>query len=130
MTATRVSQLTGYQSPWLKAEDLQGRAAVVTIEKATVEELRQPDGKKEGKIVVAFMGKHKKLILNKTQAFDLIRLAGTEVFGDWVGLVVTLTPTVATNRKPTISIGPGPARASATATSTTTSADDNPFVEP
>mgnify|MGYP003375934459 CR=1 FL=1 len=95
MQPTRLAQVAAYQSPWLKAEDLQGRAAAVVVEAATVEEIRQPDGKKEGRVVVAFRGKAKKLILNKTQAEALVALAKSDVFADWVGLSLTLEPATA-----------------------------------
>ena len=120
MQPTRLAQVAAYQSPWLKAEDLQGRAAAVVVEAATVEEIRQPDGKKEGRVVVAFRGKAKKLILNKTQAEALVALAKSDVFADWVGLSLTLEPATASNRKPTIVVKAGAARQSA-------SSEDNPF---
>lgn len=131
MQPTTVSQLQAYTSPWLKASDLQGRAATVTIEKATVEEIRQQTGQKEARIVVAFAGKSKRLICNKTQALTLADLAKTEVFENWKGLVVTLEPATTRSGQDTINIR----RPSATTTSTTKSSepaatgqnDDNPF---
>lgn len=92
MSPTKLSELQAYTSPWLKASDLQGRAATVTIETATVEEIRQQTGQKEARIVVAFAGKSKRLICNKTQALTLADLAKTEVFANWRGLTVTLEP--------------------------------------
>lgn len=96
MQPTRLSQLASYQSPWLKAEDLQGRPVAVTIEKVTVEDIRQRDGSREPRVVVAFRGKSKRLICNKTQAMTLADLAKTEEFTRWPGLTVVL----ATGRTP------------------------------
>ena len=134
MPPTTVSQLQAYTSPWLKASDLQGRAATVTIEGATVEEIRQQTGQKEARIVVTFAGKSKRLICNKTQALTLADLAKTEVFAKWKGLVVTLEPATTKSGQATINIR----RATATTTPTTRSGelpagaagqqeDDNPF---
>ena len=134
MPPTTVSQLQAYTSPWLKASDLQGRAATVTIEGATVEEIRQQTGQKEARIVVTFAGKSKRLICNKTQALTLADLAKTEVFAKWKGLVVTLEPATTKSGQATINIR----RPSATTTPTTRSGelpvgaagqqeDDNPF---
>ena len=135
MPPTTVSQLQAYTSPWLKASDLQGRAATVTIEGATVEEIRQQTGQKEARIVVTFAGKSKRLICNKTQALTLADLAKTEVFAKWKGLVVTLEPATTKSGQATINIRRS-ATTTALAPSTTRSGepaaagqqeDDNPF---
>ena len=112
MPPTKLSELQAYTSPWLKASDLQGRAATVTIETATVEEIRQQTGQKEARIVVAFAGKSKRLICNKTQALTLADLAKTEVFDNWRGLVVTLEPATTRSGQDTINIRrpPSPTR--------------------
>ena len=131
MPPTTVSQLQAYTSPWLKASDLQGRAATVTIETATVEEIRQQTGQKEARIVVAFAGKSKRLICNKTQALTLADLAKTEVFDNWRGLVVTLEPATTRSGQDTINIRRAPAPAASTTRSTTPAAagqnEDKPF---
>ena len=114
MQPTTVSQLQAYTSPWLKASDLQGRAATVTIEKVTVEEIRQRDGSKEERIVVAFAGKSKRLSLNKTQALTLADLAKTETFEKWKGLVVTLEPATTKTGQQTINIRRPPSPTSTT----------------
>ncbi len=132
MPPTTVSQLQAYTSPWLKASDLQGRAATVTIETATVEEIRQQTGQKEARIVVAFAGKSKRLICNKTQALTLADLARTEEFGRWKGLVVTLEPSTTRSGQETINIRRGsPAPTTSTTRSSAPAAagqnDDEPF---
>lgn len=132
MPPTKLSELQAYTSPWLKASDLQGRAATVTIETATVEEIRQQTGQKEARIVVAFAGKSKRLICNKTQALTLADLAKTEVFDNWRGLVVTLEPATTRSGQDTINIRRAtPAPTASTTRSTTPAAagqnEDKPF---
>lgn len=100
---TKLSQLDAYTSPWLKAADLQGRAHRLKVERATVEEVRQQDGSKELKIIVAFEKAKKRLICNKTQALALADAAHTEEFARWAGLTVVLEPTVSRG-KDTINI--------------------------
>ena len=139
MPLTTVSQLQAYTSPWLKASDLQGRAATVTIEGATVEEIRQQTGQKEARIVVTFAGKSKRLICNKTQALTLADLAKTEVFAKWKGLVVTLEPATTRSGQETINIRRPPATTTSTPSTTKSGElpvgaagqqeDDNPFEE-
>lgn len=120
MAATRVSDLKSYQSPWLKASDLKGQAVAVVVERATVEEVRQQDGAKEAKIVVAFMGKSKRLICNKTQAMTLADIARTEEFDRWSSLSVVLEPAKTRNGQETINIRPG-ARSQASGAAATAS---------
>ena len=104
MPPTKLSDLQAYTSPWLKASDLQGRAVTVTVNGATVEEIRQQTGQKEARIVVDFAGKSKRLICNKTQALTLADLAKTEVFANWRGLTVTLEPATTRSGQETINI--------------------------
>lgn len=93
-----------FPSPWLKPEDLGGRAVTVTIVAAQVEEIRQFDGSKAAKLVLTFEKATKKLIVNKTQAKRLVEVTKTEAFADWAFHRVTLKPAVAQNGKPTIAI--------------------------
>ena len=140
---TKISQLDAYQSPWLKASDLQGRAHRLKVKSATVEEVRQMDGGKEMMIVVAFDGAKKRLIANKTQALALADAAKTEEFNRWAGLTVILEPAVYRG-KDTINIrqlppaqgnGAAPAAAQSPAPATVTQGNppplsgdnDNPF---
>lgn len=55
----KVSEI--YQSAWLKAEDLQGAPRRVQIEAVNSQEFKNQDGSKERKLVVAFVGKQKKV---------------------------------------------------------------------
>lgn len=138
MQPTKLSQITSYQSPWLKAEDLQGRAVAVTIDRVAVEDIRQRDGSREPRVVVAFRGKGKRLICNKTQAMTLADLAKTEEFGRWPGLTVTLAPGRTPSGQATVLIRPAAAAQATQAFVALTGRqpspmagddDDNPFEE-
>jgi len=108
-TPRSVSEL--YPSKWLKADDLNGRSFILTIERVDLEELHNPQtNKKELKAVVGF-GRTKRLCLNKTQCQAIADIAQSEFFEAWPGTVITLSPAVARNGKPTIMIRPGPAPA-------------------
>jgi len=98
-----------FPSPWLKSEDLAGRAVVVKIVAAQVETLRQFDGTQAPKLVLTFEKATKRLIVNKTQAKRLAEVTGTEAFDAWVGHRVALKPAIAQNGKPTVGIDPAPA---------------------
>lgn len=71
-----------YPSAFLKADDLNGKQVRLTIEDVTLEEIGQ--GKdKEKKLIVSFVGKEKKLVLNKTNAKTISKLYGDETDG-WI----------------------------------------------
>ena len=55
-----------FQSPYLKAPDLNGKAHTVTIESAPYETLKSLDGKEAKKIVLHFKNAAKTLPLNLT----------------------------------------------------------------
>ncbi len=93
-----------YPSPWLRPEDLAGAARRVVVEGVDVDKFRTPDGKKEEKVVVSFVGKQKRLICNVTQARALAEIAGSEEIDRWAGLTVVLTPARASNGKATIAV--------------------------
>ncbi len=97
-----VSEL--FPSPWLHADDLNGRTVTVTIRQVTVESIRNPQTRKsEWKAVLDF-GRSKRLIVNKTQSLALADIANNEEFAAWSGLTISLSPAVAHNGKPTIAI--------------------------
>lgn len=102
MTGRTVSDV--YPSPWLRPEDLAGAARRVQVSGVEVESFRQPNGAKEERIVVSFVGKQKRLICNLTQARALAEIAGTEEIDRWDDLAVVLTPARATNGKGTVAI--------------------------
>ena len=96
-----VSQV--YQSRWLSAEDLQGKTVKVTIASAGIESVRGRDGGTEMKIAVAFVGAHKVLLCNATQARALAALFGDNTDA-WIEKQVVLTPERAPNGKLTIGV--------------------------
>lgn len=73
---------------YIKAEDLQGRNARVSIERVDLEEIKAQDGSKERKLVAHFVGRDKGLVLNRTNADALSHIFGTEDYDEWVGVVV------------------------------------------
>jgi hypothetical protein len=99
----RVSEI--YVSNWLKAEDLVGKTVKVVIAKAGGDLLPQSDGTKQQRIIVDFVGKQKRLILNKTQAAALANIGGDDT-DHWAGMEVYLSPSLASNNKGTITILP------------------------
>lgn len=116
MNATKLSDLTAYQSPWLKPEDLKNKAITVRIFGVKLEDIRQQNGEKETKIVLSFVGAKKRLILNKSQAIALANISKTEAFAAWRGLSIMLQPGLAQNKKPTIGIFPAHLRPAKQAT--------------
>lgn len=92
-----------YGSPWLRADDLQGRSLRATIARAGEDSIRQADGTYQQRVVVDFEGKAKRLILNKTQASALVAIAGDNT-DDWRGVSVTLQPVPSFGGKMTIAI--------------------------
>lgn len=79
---------------YIKAEDLQGRALRVSIERVEMETIKS-DGKEERKLVAHFAGKDKGLVLNRTNADALASIFGTDDFDEWLGLVVLFPSTTA-----------------------------------
>jgi hypothetical protein len=74
---------------YLKAADLGGRRVTVTIEEITLEEMKGEGGKK---LVAAFAGKDKKLILNRTNADTITEILGTDETEDWIDKSIVLFP--------------------------------------
>ena len=72
----------------LKAEDLQGKARKLQIESYDTVSF---DGAE--KIVLAFNGAKKGLVLNVTNANRLVANLGTDEMDDWVGRAITIYPT-------------------------------------
>jgi len=79
-----------FPSNYVKASDLKGAQAVVTIDRVEFE----PVGRdKEMKAVLYFVGKQKGLVLNKTNARKIIEIAGSSMTEDWAGTAVVVYPT-------------------------------------
>jgi hypothetical protein len=93
-----------YPSPWIKPDDLQGRAVTVTFREVGVQEFRQRDGSFKVAIVLSFEGARKRMICNKIQAHAVAALLGTERLAEWSEHVVTLAPSRAPNGRPTIAV--------------------------
>jgi hypothetical protein len=83
-TAMGTKEKYGYGSRFLRAEDLAGKTATVTI--ATIEDVEFDRGVKP---VLHFEGKKKALVTNATN-FDTLAAAISPRTQDWVGHVITL----------------------------------------
>ena len=79
-----------FPSNYLKVSDLKGSQPVVVIDRVEFE----PVGRqKEMKPVLYFDGKEKGMVLNKTNANNVIGLAGTAETDEWHGIRVKLYAT-------------------------------------
>src|SRR5690242_17185039 len=79
-----------FPSPFLKADDLQGRDVPVTIAGVAMEEIGQ-GAQKSVKPVISFFGKEKGLVCNKTNWNTIIKLHGDET-DNWEGKKIILSP--------------------------------------
>lgn len=96
---------TMFPKRWLSADDLAGKQVVVEVQAVTVQAIRNPrSNREEPRIVVAFVGKQKRLIVNKTQAYQLAQLANSRETDDWIGLRVALAAAPAPNGHVTIAV--------------------------
>jgi hypothetical protein len=77
-----------FPSTYLKAEDLQGRRATVTISKIEMERIGD-----DHKPVMYFVGKDKALVLNRTNAGMIQDLLGTDEMDQWRGRAIILYAT-------------------------------------
>jgi len=78
-----------FPSNFLKAADLDDKDVTVTIESVTLETIDKDE--KDQKLIIAFKGKSKKLVCNKTNAKTIEKLYGDDTDG-WIGKKITLTP--------------------------------------
>ncbi len=85
-----VKDLYKSKGDWLKAEDLQGKATKVKVADVAIEEIGD---KKEQKIVLGFVGKEKRLVLNKTNANVIADAYGDEEL-EWIEKEIIMYPTV------------------------------------
>lgn len=118
-----------FPDKWLKAEHLQGRSVVVTIAGVGIEMVFNPEVRKEERrLIMEFHNKKLRLLLNKSHCVAMTTLTKTEDYTKWTGWQITLSPAVASNRKPTIAISGAPVKApepeQAPAGDTTTPDDD------
>lgn len=77
---------------FLFAFDLDGREVTVTIEKCIAGEIVGEQGRKDKVPVLFFVGKKKRLGLNKTNGKTIAAMYGTET-NAWAGKAITLFPT-------------------------------------
>lgn len=84
---------TMFDSDWVRAWDLGGKAIVVTIVKVEAGELQNAKArKKDRKPIVWFKGAQKPLALNKTNAKTIAKLYGNDT-KDWLNKSITIYPT-------------------------------------
>jgi hypothetical protein len=76
---------------FLAAPILNGKTVTLTITKAYMEILEGDKGK-QNKLILAFSGKDKELVCNKTNAFCMKEMFGNKISG-WVGKRVAFFPT-------------------------------------
>jgi len=79
-----------YSGDYLKAADILGKTVPVRINGFSVKEFEN-SGKVERKLVLAFEGKGKTLVVNKTNASIISSNVGTDDYSQWVGKTITLT---------------------------------------
>jgi hypothetical protein len=79
-----------FPSKFLKASDLKGKPAKVTISKVVFEPVGQT---KEMKAVVYFKGAQKGLVLNKTNSNRIVAIIGSPITEEWPGHPITIYPT-------------------------------------
>ena len=79
-----------FPSSFLKADDLHGKDVNVTIQGVTLETFGKGHDQ-EQKVIVAFVGKQKKLVANKTNCKTIAKLYGDDTDG-WLGKTITLSP--------------------------------------
>lgn len=92
---------------WLKAEHLQGKKPIVTIQTVTVEKLFNPRSKQhEPRLILSFYKKELRLPLNKTQAEALAAITGTDDYMLWHGHQCVISAGRAPNGSATIVISP------------------------
>jgi hypothetical protein len=110
-----------FPSAWVSAEDLGNKKFELEIATVSMEPVHDPTTNREvKKLVVAFVGAKKRLIVNKTQALSLANITGSDETDEWAGKRVALRAGIAPNRKATIVIEPAAVQAPAPAL-------DNPF---
>lgn len=82
-----------FPSKYLKAADLMGKDATVTISGVKADDLQMNNGTKERKYVISFVGTDKMLVLNKTNAKSIAAALNEKRAVKWTGQKITLYPT-------------------------------------
>ncbi|TXH52982.1 MAG: hypothetical protein E6Q97_14245 [Desulfurellales bacterium] len=92
-----------FPSPWISCDDLGNRKFELVIKAVTVEQVHdRQTNQKVNKMVVSFAEAKKRFIVNKTQAFALAALCGSDETEQWIGKRIALRAGKAHNGKPTI----------------------------
>ncbi len=79
---------SAFPSNYLKAADLQGRRAAVTVSHVAMEDIGD-----DHKPVLYFVGKEKGMVLNRTNANMIAEITGLEETDQWKGHTVVLFST-------------------------------------
>ena len=90
-----------YSSPFLKAADLQRPIKLTVADLEIGEFTDQKTGAEQKRVIMAFVGAKKRLILNKTHANALVAAYGDEMAA-WPGKSVILAPGIAPNGQQTV----------------------------
>lgn len=88
-----------YPDKFLKAAHLQGHTPTVTIENIKVDVVPMAGGKKAQATVMTFKGKSKEFICNKTNAYAIAVLLGSNRPADWIGKRIQLVTDLEDDRK-------------------------------
>lgn len=83
-----------FKSQWFTASELDGKELIVTIDKVTVETVKNQSGDEQCP-TVHFKEHSKPLVLNKTNAKAIAKRHGNDA-DDWVGKQITLRESVTT----------------------------------
>lgn len=97
-----ISELTldvMYPDKFLKAAHLQGHTPTVRIESIKVDLVPMSGGKKAQATVMTFKGKQKEFIVNKTNAYAIAVLLGSNRPASWIGKRIQLTADIEDDRK-------------------------------
>lgn len=78
-----------YPSKYLTAEDLGDKLVTATIEEVDLEEIGMGADKSK-KLVIAFTGKKKRFVVNKTNANTIAKVLGSDDTDDWIGQRIAL----------------------------------------
>ena len=84
-----MTQYTGSESSYLKAEDLQGKRPQVVIESVELVSFDDDKGGKEIKPAVKLRGKEKALVLNPTNTKEIVSVFGPDS-DSWIGKTIQL----------------------------------------
>lgn len=104
-----------FPSPWISCDDLGNRKFELVIKAVTIEQVHdRQTNQKVDKLVVTFHEAKKRFIANKTQAFTVARLCGSDDTGQWIGKRIALRAGKAHNGKPTIVVEAASVQAPAT----------------